>query len=327
MSCRVHGVFRGLFISALLAGLVVFTGVSCKKRAAGGEVVARVGEAVITKEQFQAELARRAKAGWPLASAAQREAVLEEMVRLEVFYAKAVAAGYAKDPELQAQFRRMLAGKYDADQRAKRPAVKRPEPGEIELHYKNNQAQFTAPERVHPAVIFIKVPTKAGAEQVAKAQERAEQIHQKAVEQAAQQASFGLLAQENSDDQATRYRGGDAGWITREQTRFSWDKSVVEAAFAMQKPGEVGPLLRAPEGFYVLKLMERKAAETQPLEQVRDRISHQLLAAARKQADKEFYEQQKAGLAISISQELLSRIEAPPQAIRTNAPMPPSMPR
>jgi peptidyl-prolyl cis-trans isomerase C len=327
MSFRVFRVFRGFSISAVLAGLLALTCVSCKKQAAVDGVVARVGEAVITKEQFQAELARRAKAGWPVATAGQREAILEEMVRLEVFYAKAKAAGYTTDPELQAQFRRMVAGKFEADQRAKRVAASRPESGEIELHYKNNQAQFTVPEKVHPAVIFLKVPTKAEAEQMAKAQERAEQIRQKAFEQAAQQPHFGLLAQENSDDQATRYRGGDAGWITRQQTKFSWDKSVVEAAFALQRPGEISPLLRAPDGFYVLKLIERKAAEVLPLEQVRDRISHQLLASARRQADKEFYEQQKAGLAISINQPLLGSIEAPPAAIRTNQAAPPSMPR
>ena len=309
-----------LLILSLLAG-------SCgKQNPPNPEVLARVGEAEITKAAFLAELDRRARNGQSVASPAEREAVLNDLIRLETFFAKAKAAGVDRDSELVQQFKRIVAAKYEDQEWKKQPAPPKPEPGEIELFYNAHKDEFTSPEKIHVAILFVRVPIKSEAEQQQKFQKQAAELRQKALEQSAAQPDFGLLAQENSDDQATRYRGGDCGWITRQNPKYRWDPKVVEALFTLKKTGEISPVIRAAEGFYIGKLIERKSAETAPLAAVRERIERQLIAAEQKRGRSKFETEQRRGLRVEINEALLKTIQAPARFANTNAAAPPAMP-
>ena len=290
------------------------------------EVVARVGDAVITKEYLQAELKRRASNGQSVAGAGGPTAVLDDLIRLETLFANAKAAGYDRDPELAQQFKRMVASKFEDEERKKGPALRKPEPGEVKLFYDSHQDQFTSPEKVRVAAIFQRVSAKAGAAQEDQVKSAMEALRGRAVAEAADQPDFGLLAQDNSDDQATRYRGGDCGFLTRMSSKVRWDHSVRDAAFVLRTKGDISPLIRAPDGFYLLKLIERLPPETASLEQVRDRIERQLFAAEQKRANEQFETAQRRRQKIEINQPLLQSIEAPQALARTESSMPSAMP-
>lgn len=310
-------------ISLAFALSVAWFAISCSQHKPAGDVLAKVGDTVITRQAFAAELERRARQGKP-ATASDREALLQEMIRVETFYAKATAAGFAERPEIKDQFKKMLAGRYEQEEWKKQPEVKSPEAGEIDLFYRNHKEQFTAPEKIHVAVIVIKVPDKVGPEQAGAFEKRAAEIRQRALDR--EEETFGLLAQEMSDDQSTRYRGGDCGWVTRQSLKLRGDAAVLEAIFALKKPGEISPVIRAADGFYLAKLIERKPAETAPLEAVRDRIEHLLLAARQKQAREEFERAQRAGLTIEINSEMLKTIEPPAVVAQHKESTPPLSP-
>ena len=288
--------------------------------------MARVGDTVITKEFFVSELERRAANGHAVATAAGREAVLQDMIRLESLFAKARAVGVDRDAEMVQQFKRMVSSKYEEIEWKKRPALPKPEAGELDLYYRSHQDQFTSPEKVHVAILFLRVPLKAGPEGAQKIQQQAADLRRLAVEQSEAQPDFGLLAQENSDDQATRYRGGDCGWIMRQTPKYRWDTNVIEALFALPKPGEITPVVRAADGFYIGKLIEKKAALTSPLSAVRDRIEQTLMAANQKQAREMFEKEQRSGLKIEINESLLKTLEPLRASAPANASAPPSMP-
>ena len=144
-----------------------------------------------------------------------------------------------------------------------------------------------------------------------------------ALEQSPAPEHFGLLAQEHSDDQATRYQGGDAGFITRASSKVRWDHTVRDAVFALQRPGEISPVIRAPDGFYLLKLIERKPAQTAPLEQVRERIERQLLASEQKHAREAFDQSQRRGLSVEINEPVLRSLAAPTVVARKSGAVPP----
>ena len=294
----------------IAALIVALAAASCSQKPAGN-VIARVGDALISKAALQEELAERARKGQPVSTPAERESVLNDMIRLEVFYAKAKAAGMDRDPEIARQYKRMLAGKFEEAERQKEPQVAKPEEAEVELFYEQQRAQFTSPEKVNVAVLFLKVPSKAAAEQVQNARERVAGLRQLAIAQRDAQPHFGLLAQENSDDQATRYRGGDCGWITRQPTKVRWEPMVLQAMFALAKPGDITPPIRAADGFYLGKLIERRAEATASLAEVRDRIERQLLATKQKRSREEFDRTQCRSLEVAIDAELLKTLEAP----------------
>jgi parvulin-like peptidyl-prolyl isomerase len=98
---------------------------------------------------------------------------------------------------------------------------------------------------------------------------------------------------------------------------------VKSAAFALQKAGDLSPVITTANGFYVLKLIERREAGRRPLAEVKEAIAYQLSVAKREHTQQMFYETMKAGLKIEINRPLLDSIATP--AIQTET-RPPSMP-
>lgn len=128
------------------------------------------------------------------------------------------------------------------------------------------------------------------------------------------------MAVKYSDDQATRYRGGETGSLTTKEGNNGWDKEVIEALSALKTPGEVSPVIATPTGFYIVKLMEKKEGAIRPLNEVKDIIRYQILTDKKNRAEQEFYEKLKAKVNVSVNSELLKTMEAPDAGVRLEPP-------
>ncbi len=80
-------------------------------------------------------------------------------------------------------------------------------------------------------------------------------------------ANFEELAKEYSQDDTTKAKGGDLGWIQRGQTVPEFE----QAAFALKK-GEISDLVKTMFGFHIIKLMDREEARTKTFDEVRASI-------------------------------------------------------
>jgi len=308
-------------------GLACFTG--CDKpnqKAPERAFVARVQGQIIEEQQVLEEFRNRNQQGEAVEEQVLLRACLDRLIRAESLYAKAVAAGYDRRPEIQAQFKRLVISKFEEEEALKRGGEQKASAEAIKAHYEAHRADYTSPEKVRVSMLHIRVPMKADPEKVANAQARVAALRSKALEEAGSQADFGLLAQEHSDDQTTRYRGGDCGFFTRSGGNFRWETAVRDAAFALKTAGEISPVIRASDGFYLLKLMERRASEVAPLSAVSARIERELSERLRRDARATFDEELKRGLEIEINEQAFKAIRPPSSGARRETSQPPQGP-
>jgi parvulin-like peptidyl-prolyl isomerase len=168
-----------------------------------------------------------------------------------------------------------------------------PDKAEIEDFYETNKAAFVAPDMVRFQHIFIDTRNLSSKEEREKARQRAEEIYR----ELRSGASFSDLVVKYSDDRASRYKGGDFGYMRRDdQARKQLlGREFFEAPFKM-KVGEISGVLSSSIGFHIIKVTEKIPFKLLGLDDpippqnnstVRDQISAQLLQ--RKQA--EYYQQ------------------------------------
>jgi foldase protein PrsA len=127
---------------------------------------------------------------------------------------------------------------------------------EAESFYLTHKDLFSHSLMVHVAHILLE--TEGQASMVA--------------EEAKRENDFGRLAKSLSKDQATRDNGGDLGWIEQGTA----DPAIEQAAFSLA-PGQVSGVVKASDGYHVLKVLERREAYTPPFSEVKDSAINMLL--------------------------------------------------
>ena len=140
-------------------------------------------------------------------------------------------------------------------------------PGDIEGFYRLNVERFTQKKKVRARHILIEVIEGAGGETEEKARMKAGEVRER-IEKG---EDFSRLAREFSQDTATAKKGGDLGYFEKGQMV----KALEEIAFSL-KPGEVGPVIRTPRGFDIVKVEDVQEEETKPLGEVKGVIEEEL---------------------------------------------------
>jgi peptidyl-prolyl cis-trans isomerase SurA len=168
-----------------------------------------------------------------------------------------------------------------------------PSEAEIEEFYDANKTAFVAPDMVRFKHIYIDTRNLASAEEKDKARTRAEEISR----ELRNGASFDDLVVKYSDDKNSRYKGGDFGYLRRDDQarRQLLGKEFFEAPFKMNV-GEISGVLQSNIGFHIIRVTEKIPFRLLSLDDpippqnnstVRDQISAQLL----QQKQAELYQQ------------------------------------
>ena len=305
---------RGLLLAALFGFAV-----SCDRtpppasssHPLGEETLVSIGGHRIERADLEAELARRAR-GLPdvFNDGRERERLLEEMIQSEAVYLRAKEAGFDQKPEIAREVKRLIVSQF-IEAQLNVPAHS----GEIteeaaKEFYQNHPQKFATSEQVRFAIIFLAVPSKATPESKAAIKSKTEQALNEARSLPDSERAFGSIAQRYSEDHATRYARGDAGWVSRDRTG-RWNAEVIDAALSLKRAGELAPVIECPNGYYLVKLMDRKEAGRRGFDEVKEAILYQLAQENRQQAQRAFYESMKAGLPIQINRPLLESMTAP----------------
>lgn len=133
---------------------------------------------------------------------------------------------------------------------------------ESKRFYDQNLEKFKRDETVRASHILCGVDSKATAEEKKKAREKAEKLRK----ELANGADFAKLAKENSTCPSSQ-QGGDLGYFGKGQMVPPFE----QAAFAL-KPGEMSDVVETQFGYHIIKVTDKKAAETVPFKEARPRI-------------------------------------------------------
>jgi parvulin-like peptidyl-prolyl isomerase len=134
---------------------------------------------------------------------------------------------------------------------------------DAEDFYKKNPEQFKEPEQVRASHILVKVEEDAKPEVVAEKQKAAQTI----ADRVKKGENFGKLAEELSEDPSAKQNKGDLNFFTKEKMV----PEFANAAFAMKKD-EISAPVRSQFGFHIIKVTDRKDAETVSLEKAKPQL-------------------------------------------------------
>jgi parvulin-like peptidyl-prolyl isomerase len=134
---------------------------------------------------------------------------------------------------------------------------------EVEQFYAENPDRLTLPERVRVRHILLKWKPMGTQDDRAAIRKQMEPI----LERARAGEDFAALAEEFSEDSATKAAGGDTGLFHRGTMVPAFE----DVAFSLQ-PGEISDPVDTVFGVHILKLEEHQASRLLPLDDVREQL-------------------------------------------------------
>lgn len=269
-----------------------------------GEVIAKVNDEVIKRDEFEAAVVRSARQRFYHGKVEEaklvelKREVLEDLVIEKLLLKEAVRRNIQPDqaeveakiaalderykdaeqwaaqrdevlPEMRS---RMLANSQKAllEQHVRKVAA--PSDAELKQFYENNKDLFTEPQRDRVAVILLKVDPSSTRDVWASAMDEAARLRAKIVAG----GSFADLAKLHSGDESGK-DGGDMGYLHRGMLA-----PEAEAALDKLEIGAVSEPVELLQGYALFKLLDRTKPNLRSLDQVRERAADLYL---RKKAD------------------------------------------
>lgn len=128
-------------------------------------------------------------------------------------------------------------------------------------YYLAHPDEFARPEQVKASHILIDLDERSEAEALARAEEVLEKVKQ-------QPEQFAELAREYSDDASVERNDGDLGFFARGRMVPPFE----EAAFGMDKPGELAGPVKSQFGYHIIRFEDRREASTMPFASVKAQL-------------------------------------------------------
>lgn len=151
---------------------------------------------------------------------------------------------------------------------------------QVQKFYEENKERFQRPEAYHTRHIFLPHFTKEMFKNVSKEQMRdkekefsaqAEANMKSILKKIRDGADFVETAKKYSKDEATASKGGDLEFIYKGVFPPTFDEAVGKL-----KPQEVSDVVKTPFGYHIIQLLETKAPDTAPFEDLKESIQKHL---------------------------------------------------
>lgn len=311
---------RGRWLGAA-AGLALLAG--CGKP--GEPVLGRVGAREFRAADLRAEAEFRIKNRRPVPD---KDTLLRELMTQEALLQRARQTGVADDFAVRRELDNLLVAKLWDREVAGRAAAVTVTDEELRAEYERNLARYTQPPQVRLAMIQLNGGRVMSDAKRAELRARMAEARAKALARpvtpprGAEPGGFGPLAAEYSEDVASRFRGGDLGWLDPNHAAYHWPAAVLQAGYALPR-GQVSEVIEAGGSFYlVVKTDERKSTVT-PFAQVQSGLRQAVLQRKRQALEAAFHAESLAQRQPFVDARALANVELPaPKAEVASAPAP-----
>jgi parvulin-like peptidyl-prolyl isomerase len=318
MSCRLFKFF------CLLAAVGLSS--QCKKAptattAPAPDALAVVAGQAITKADLLAEAQWRQSKRQPVPAPAE---LLQEMVNRLALVERARQAGLTDEPATKRRLESVLIARLREQQLDGELARIVISEEELAAAYQDRLAEFSQAALDRFAILFQEVDAKASATRRAEARQRLESgLAQAAAAPAGggrgpAASGFGAVAIDFSDDQISRHRGGDIGWLAEGMESARVPAEVLAAGRPLEKGARSG-VIETARGFYAIMKTDSRPGGARPLEQVAGDLKQTLLQEKRRAMEERFLAEAIASAATTLDTAAASQVELP-----VSPPAPPS---
>jgi len=247
-------------LTVILVGFFVF---GCTPKGnTEGEVIAKVNNTEITKEDFLREFSRIPEWAKERFSDKQgKEQFLDELVKRELLYQEAEKIGISKDKEFLEkieEYKRMTLLSILLKKEIEDKAVVSEE--EIKDYYDKNPKEFKS-DQVRASHILVETEDEA----------------KNILQRIKKGEDFSKLAETTSKDKNSAARGGDLGFFGRGRMIPEFE----DVAFNL-KVGEVSEPVKSRFGYHIIKVTDKKEGNLLPLENVKEKIRNKLTSEKQK---------------------------------------------
>lgn len=308
----------------------------CEKKAttpSGPPILARVGDQVITSDDLKLEVARLA---------ASKQSIPEKSVLLQQLVDRLSLVERAKKLKLNEDYetRRTMDGilitklrEKELDQKISSIEVS---DEELQAAYKAEQAKFVKSAKVRLAILFQESHAKMSEAKRAEIRQRMEEGLQKA--QSAELTAtgrgpatlgFGAIAINYSEDQISRLRGGDIGWLDVGNFAYQWPKQVLETGYALEK-GKLSGIIETDKGLYVVMKTDARDSAATSFKEASAGLRRELVKTKHQKIEADFIQETGRLIKAEIDQSALASVEIPstpkPVSLPNSETPPPTVP-
>ncbi len=316
----------------LLLSASLFTACGKKQAAAAGPpVVAKAGDDVITVADVEQEVQRRLAKGVAVPG---KEVLIQEMLERLAAVASARQANLHTDPETKHEMENVLIAKLRERELETKLAALSVSEEELRAAYEAAAGQWHRPAKVRLAMLQIQGDVNMSDNKRAELRARMEEALQKAAETPAEGGrggvanGFGQAAAQYSDDQVSRYRGGDLGWLDEGVFSYHWPKEVLAAGYALEK-GQRSGIIESGGNLYTVMKTDVREGSTTPFAEAKQSLRRDLLTKKRAELEAAFLAGNRSRTGAEIREDVLSTLTLQPAPARPGAvaeTLPPALP-
>jgi peptidyl-prolyl cis-trans isomerase C len=288
---------------ALLAAL------ACSKTpsARQGPVIAEGDGITVTAGEIKARLAEAPPAvRFAFRNLDGKKQFLDDLIRFELVARTAENEGLVHDPSVQLALKRALVARHYQRFLQQQAGAERVPQADIRKYYDEHRDDFSRPERVHAALVFL-AAEEGSSDRAAKEGQAKKLLARILAGEPKNPDAFSVAARESSDDPTTKPLGGDLGFRTREEL-VVYGKELAEAAFKLGVNQTSPSVIETPRGLYLLRVMERQAGETRGLDDVKAQIAARLASQRADDAYEQLLRSLRDGAKIRINDSELEKV-------------------
>lgn len=214
-----------------------------------------------------------------LSSTAGKKRILDNLVEQELLYQEAVKKGINRDPEVRAKaelYRRVIVAQALLEKELKAAAKK---------YYEEHPEEFQKLKLSHIMIRYQgeqKNKKKKGRKKKKiRSEKEALKLANEIIDRLNKGEDFAKVANEVSEDVATKNRGGDMGLVAKDDRRFAARGygPLLDEAFKM-KVGEIKGPIKTEKGYHIITVT--RGIEQEPFEDAERAVLFKIRADVRK---------------------------------------------